>query len=90
MEKNYEELFQRIRARCRQQRWHGPDIYNPIKIVERMRKTDIPIGIMKQTDTRDMPNVIRTWILHQVVFSGKKREKMPISSRARRPRSING
>ena len=37
MDENYEELFQRIREKCRQQRWHGPDISNPWKIVERER-----------------------------------------------------
>jgi hypothetical protein len=37
MDENYEMLFQRIRARCRQQRWHGPDISNPFKLVERAR-----------------------------------------------------
>ncbi len=37
MDENYEELFERIRAKCRQQRWHGPDISNPWKIVERER-----------------------------------------------------
>jgi hypothetical protein len=42
MDENSEALFQRIRARCRQQRWHGPDISNPFKIVERARKTSIP------------------------------------------------
>lgn len=29
MDENYEELFARIRTRCRQQRWHGPDMHNP-------------------------------------------------------------
>lgn len=42
MDENYERLFQRIREKCRQQRWHGPDMDNPFKIVERMRKTSIP------------------------------------------------
>lgn len=37
MDENYEELFERIRTKCRQQRWHGPDISNPFKIVERER-----------------------------------------------------
>ncbi len=37
MDENYEELFARIRARCRQQRWHGPEIDNPWGIVEKER-----------------------------------------------------
>jgi hypothetical protein len=38
MDGNYETLFQRIRARCRQQRWHGPDGSNPFVIVAWERK----------------------------------------------------
>ncbi len=34
MDENYEDLFARIRARCRQERWHGPDISNPFLFVE--------------------------------------------------------
>lgn len=42
MVENYEELFQRIRARCLQQRWHGPDTYNPFEIVSQMREREVP------------------------------------------------
>ena len=38
MDENYEELFQRIRAKCRQQRWHGPDGSNPFEFVAQERK----------------------------------------------------
>lgn len=37
MDENYESLFQRIRAKCLQQRWHGPDNSNPFEIVKRER-----------------------------------------------------
>jgi hypothetical protein len=37
MDETYEELFQRIRMKCRQQRWHGPDNSNPFEIVRRER-----------------------------------------------------
>jgi len=37
MDQDYEELFERIRTRCRQQRWHGPDISNPFPLVEQER-----------------------------------------------------
>ncbi|HEU0003221.1 MAG TPA: SMI1/KNR4 family protein [Ktedonobacteraceae bacterium] len=69
MDENYEALFQRIRVRCQQQRWHGPDISNPFKIVEQMRKRNIAIGIVQQVRKTDVPrqkwtNVVRTHSTH--------------------------
>ncbi|MGH2497304.1 MAG: SMI1/KNR4 family protein [Ktedonobacteraceae bacterium] len=55
MDEDYEALFQRIRTRCQQQRWHGPDISNPFKIVEQMRKTNISIGIVEQMRKTNVP-----------------------------------
>lgn len=38
MDENNEELIERMREKCRQQRWHGPDMHNPFPIVEQMRQ----------------------------------------------------
>src|SRR5579859_1021052 len=38
MDENSEELIERIREKCRQQRWHGPDMRNPFRFIERVRQ----------------------------------------------------
>ncbi|HEY3993042.1 MAG TPA: hypothetical protein VGM01_09215, partial [Ktedonobacteraceae bacterium] len=37
MDENYNELFEHIRTKCRQQCWHGPDINNPFIAINRER-----------------------------------------------------
>jgi hypothetical protein len=38
MDENNEELIERIREKCRQQRWHGPDMDNPFRFIEQVRR----------------------------------------------------
>ncbi|MDQ2715840.1 MAG: hypothetical protein M3Z08_13100 [Chloroflexota bacterium] len=65
MDENYEELFARIRARCHQQRWHGPEMDNPGEIVEkeRLRQQEAREEFersRKENPTRRIWNVVTT------------------------------
>lgn len=37
MDENYGELFERIRAKCRQQHWYGSDLHNPFQIIKQLQ-----------------------------------------------------
>jgi hypothetical protein len=56
MDENYEELFERIRAKCRQQHWYGPDLHNPFQIIKQLQLRQQKAREERERQQRENPH----------------------------------